>query len=301
MKNYNNMVEFTQAFSNSEQCFDYLCEAKWGNGFKCRSCAHETAVKGRTRHYRKCQRCHYDESCTAHTLFHKLKFDVVKAFWIIYQLSTMKKGMSTMEIARQYGIHQETAWFFKRKVQQAMQSGTRTLLKGFVQVDEMAIGGLEKGYPGRTHGKKRMVEVAIELDEGGDGRRILKVKNAAAVVVENYSAKELAKGINTMVDKEAAICTDQWSSYPAAVEGRLHITLPSDEGQNFPQLHWHIFNIKNWLRGIHHKVSREHLQSYLDEFHYRFNRRNQIASCPLRIMKRMINHPWLPYQQAIAS
>ena len=75
-----------------------------------------------------------------------------------------------MEIARQYGIHQETAWFFKRKVQQAMQSGTRTLLKGFVQVDEMAIGGLEKGYPGRTHGKKRMVEVAIELkvEMGGE-------------------------------------------------------------------------------------------------------------------------------------
>jgi hypothetical protein len=119
MKNYSNFVSFTQDFSTEDDCRRFLIEQKWGRGYKCRRCGHQECVKGRAWYYRRCQSCKYDESCTAHTLFHKIKFPLVKAFWIIYQLSTLKKGMSTCAIAAQYGIHQETAWFFKRKVQEA--------------------------------------------------------------------------------------------------------------------------------------------------------------------------------------
>ena len=299
MKNFNNMLEFTQDFGTTEQCYQHLCKVKWGNGFSCRKCNHTVAVKGRTWYYRKCQKCHYDESCTAHTLFHKLKFDVVKAFWIVYQLSTLKKGMSTMEIARQYSIHQETAWFFKRKVQQATMAKDTEQLKDLVQVDETLIGGEEKNTPGRSHGKKHKVAVGIELDENEQGKMI--VKNAAAVVITGYSAEELGEAINQIADKDANISTDCWSAYPKAVGDRMHFTLPSKNGKNFIQLHWHIFNIKNWIKGIHHKISADHLQHYLNEFNYRFNRRNQIPSCPRRLMNRMIKHPWLPYNLAIAK
>lgn len=295
-------MEFTKDFSTTEQCRTYLCEQKWKDGYSCRKCGHDVSVKGRTRHHRKCQRCHYDESCTAHTLFHKLKFPIEKAFWIVYQLSTMKKGMSTLEISRQYGIHQETAWFFKRKVQQAMGTGKGPVLKGNVEVDEMTIGGSEEGAPGRSHGGKKIVQVAVEIDYPGDDDNDKPImKNASAEVINDYSAEELGRAIDKMVDKDAMVTTDQWSSYPKAVGGRWHLTFPSEMGSNFEQLHWHIFNIKNWLRGIHHRISAKHTQRYLDEYHYRFNRRNQLASCPIRVLRRMINEPWLPYKIAVGT
>lgn len=136
MKNNKNSAAFASAFSAEEACRQYLCDKKWGNGYTCRKCGHTVSIKGRTWYYRKCQKCRFDESCTAHTLFHKLKFPLTKAFQIVYQLRTLKKGMSSMEIGRQYGIHHETACFFKRKVQQSMKPFGENDLNNLIEVDE---------------------------------------------------------------------------------------------------------------------------------------------------------------------
>jgi hypothetical protein len=299
MFKHTNFVEFTQAFGSDDQCYAYLSKIKWKNGFKCRKCEHTECIKGRTWYYRKCQKCHYDESCTSNTLFHKLKFSITKAFWIVYQIGTMKKGMSTMELARQYGIHQQTAWYFKRKIQHAIQDGEIPKLEENVEVDETSIGGHEQGAPGRTHGKKQKVQVAIEVEypiKNSTDKGI--IKKARATIIEGYSAEHLAQGIEEMIDQEAVITTDEWSGYPKAVGERMHLQFKSDDGENFKGLHWHIFNIKNWIRGTHHKVDPTHLQRYLDEYHYRFNRRNNILSCPSRLINRLMRSPKLAYQEA---
>ncbi len=296
------MLSFMEKFGTEEQCLRHLTKIKWGGQFKCFKCAHTVSIKGRTWHHRRCQNCGYDESCTANTLFHKLKFPVVKAFWIVYQLSTMKKGLSTLEISRQYGIHQETAWFFKRKVQAAMRNAKSATLSGLVQVDETTIGGFEPGAVGRSKGKRRSIQIAIEVeptDEDGTGS--VKMKNGFAVVIKDYSSKELSNGIESMVDANAALLTDQWTAYSKAAGGRFHISLPSEKGTSMPEIHRIIFNLKNWIRGIHHKVSPEHLQSYLDEFFYRFNGRNQLNSITNNLISSMVKHHWLPYRLAIAS
>jgi len=294
-----NFIEFTQDFGSDDQCYAHLSSIKWKNGFKCRKCSHEKWIKGRTWYYRKCQKCSYDESCTSNTLFHKLKFSITKAFWIVYQVGTMKKGISTMEIARQYGLHQQTAWYFKRKIQQAIQDGEFIKLKTNVEVDETTIGGFETGAPGRTHGKKQMVQVAIEIEypiKNSNDKGI--IKSASATIIEGFSTKDLSKGIDKMVDENAIITTDAWSAYPNAVGDRFHLQFKSENGDNFRGLHWHIFNLKNWIRGTHHKVSPLHLQRYLDEYHYRFNRRNAIRSCPYRLINRLMRVPWLSYSMA---
>lgn len=300
MKKYKNMIEFSKDFHTKKQCLAFLCEEKWGNGFQCNRCGNEAWNKGRTWYYRRCKSCNYDESCTAHTLFHKLKFPLVNAFWIVFQLSTLKKGMSTCELARQFSVSQKTAWYFKRKVQQAIDSKEPALLQTNVEVDEFVIGGAEKGMPGRSHGKKVKIQVALEIDYP-DHKHGPVIKNAAARVIHSYDAKELGRGIDEMVDKDSVVVTDKWSAYPKATKGRWHLSYPSDKGKNFILLHWHIFNLKNWIRGIHHKVSIDHVQRYLNEYHYRFNRRNNRSSCPMGILKRMIEAPWMPYQMAIAS
>ncbi|MFN8776774.1 MAG: transposase, partial [Flavobacteriales bacterium] len=96
MKKYQNLRSFMEKFQTENQCHAYLVESKWGKGFSCRRCQHAVSVKGRTWHHRRCKACGYDESSTAHTLFHKLKFPLPVAFTIVYQLTTMKKGMSTL-------------------------------------------------------------------------------------------------------------------------------------------------------------------------------------------------------------
>jgi ISXO2-like transposase domain/Transposase zinc-ribbon domain len=299
MKNYKDFTEFVATFSTDEDCRKYLCAQKWKDGFICRKCSHKVAIKGRTWYYRKCQKCGFDESCTSNTLFHKLKFPLTKAFWIVYQLSTLKKGMSTMEIARQYGIHQETAWFFKRKIQQSMKSDGEKLLEDVVELDETAIGGHDKDAPGRSHGKKKLVQVAVEIDrqtESDNPKPFL--KRAYAKLIKDYSSEELKTAIDSTVGSTAIVITDNWSSYSSAVGDRLHAPEYSDGGANFQLLHWHIFNIKNWIRGIHHKISHKHAQNYMDEFHYKFNRRNAIASCPGRVLNRIIKHDWFSYKMA---
>lgn len=301
MKKYKSFIEFAHDFSTREQCLSHLCDLKWGDGYTCRKCGHNVPVKGRTWYYRKCQKCHYDESCTSNTLLHKLKFSIVKAFWITYQLGTMKKGMSTAEIARQYEIHQETAWYFKRKIQQAMAASESALLGGNVEVDEMVIGGMEAGKPGRSHGKKKLVEVAVEIDYPDDSDQEPIMKRAKAVIIDNASSSSLKQAIDSMLEPDCVITTDQWSAYPAAIKDRVHLAYPSEKGANFPHLHWHNFNIKNWLRGIHHRISAKHAQRYLDEYHYRFNRRNFTHSNPTHLLSKMIKEPWMPYKTAVGT
>lgn len=100
--NYGDIYFFLKDFGSNEQCYAFLCDLKWGKGYTCRACSHKISIKGRKWYYRKCQICKHDESCTAHTLFHNIKFPISKAFMMIHQLTTMKKGLSTCELARAY-------------------------------------------------------------------------------------------------------------------------------------------------------------------------------------------------------
>jgi hypothetical protein len=104
---------------------------------------------------------------------------------ITYQLSTMKKGMSSCEISRQYGIHQETAWYFRRKVQRAMQSLVIQSLRDNVEVDEAMIGGVETGRKGRSKGKKRKIQIAAEVGYPEDDKPAY-LKRAGAYMIDDF-------------------------------------------------------------------------------------------------------------------
>ncbi|MFT5780286.1 MAG: hypothetical protein ACI837_003247, partial [Crocinitomicaceae bacterium] len=86
--------------------------------------------------------------------------------------------------------------------------------------------------------------------------------------------------------------------YPSAALEYQHQSKYSDQGANFELLHWHIFNLKNWIRGTHHHILNQHAQHYIDEFHFRFNRRNQKQSVAITVINRMIKCSWLSYSKA---
>ena len=117
-----NIIEFSQRFSTDEKCYEYLSAIKWKNGYQCAKCGHQRHFAGKQPFRRCCTKCHYDESTTAHTLFHKVKFPIHKAFYIAFMVVISKKGISSYELSRKLSLRQKTCWLFKRKVMEEMKS-----------------------------------------------------------------------------------------------------------------------------------------------------------------------------------
>ena len=124
------LFEFRERFPDSDSCIKHLADLKWAEGFKCDRCGHGNYCGGGTPHSRQCTSCRYDESPTANTLFHKMKFDPLKAFYIVYFVATNKKGITSTELSRKLGLRQKTCWGFKRKVMKAMKSSGNFPISG---------------------------------------------------------------------------------------------------------------------------------------------------------------------------
>lgn len=277
-----NSITFNKRFNEDADCYEYLSLIKWENGFVCRKCNYDKHYKGKKPFSKRCLRCKYDESPTTNTMFEKLKFPILLAFHIVFKISTKKKGMSSMELSNEFELRQKTCWTFKQKVQQVIKSSLKSPLTGLVHADEFVIGGPEEGKRGRSKGAKKLIVLALEIVEDGVGR-------AYAEVIENSSAKELGSFLMKYVSKDAELISDKWKGYtPLKKEFTKLKQVASDEGKNFKELHIHIMNIKGWLRGIHHHCSKEHMQDYLNEYHFRYNRRSNMGTIFDVLMKKMV-------------
>jgi ISXO2-like transposase domain/Transposase zinc-ribbon domain len=278
-----NSITFNKRFKEDLDCYEYLSLIKWENGFACRKCNYDKYYNGKKPFSRRCLRCKYDESPTTNTLFEKLKFPILLAFHIVFKISTKKKGMSSTELSNEFELRQKTCWSFKQKVQQAMKSSLQSPLRGLVHTDEFVIGGPEEGKKGRSKGAKKLIALAIEIVEDGVGR-------AYAEVIENSSAKELGSFLRKYVSQDAELISDKWKGYTPLINEFAKLKqVASNEGKNFKELHIHIMNIKGWLRGIHHHCSKDHMQNYLNEYHFRYNRRSNMETIFDVSIRKMVN------------
>jgi hypothetical protein len=279
-----NSIKFHHRFPDEDSCYAYLSEIKWEKGYVCKKCGNEHYCKGRLPYSRRCTRCKYDESSTAGTMFDKLKFSIHLAFHIAFKISTKKKGMSSLELSHEFKLRQKTCWEFKRKIQIVMKSSGKYPISGTIQVDEFYVGGEEEGVIGRGKGKKRLVVIALEVVEAGVGR-------GYARVIPDASSSSFKPFFDEHICKNARIITDKWTGYlPLRNDYKNIEQTKSDEGKSAPDIHLHIMNIKGWLRGIHHHCSEEWLQGYLDEYHFRFNRRNHPEVLFDTLLKRMVEY-----------
>ncbi len=279
-----NSITFHQRFKTEADCLEYLSLLKWEEGYRCKKCNNDIYCSGKRPFNRRCSKCRYDESPTSGTMFDKVKFSILKAFHIAFKIATKKKGMSSLELSHEFELRQKTCWEFKWKLQQAMESSLRYPLTGIVHVDEFWIGESEPNKPGRSNGKKKQVVLALEILEEGVGR-------AYAEVIENASSKELGRFLKRYVSNEANLISDGWRGYLPLKKhfGKLE-QVASDNGKNFINIHIHIMNIKGWLRGIHHHCSKNRLQGYLDEYHFRYNRREHMGTIFNLLLKRMMKN-----------
>lgn len=280
-----NAIQFHKRFPDEIACSEYIAKAKWPDkGFTCKKCGYHRYSRGKKPYSRRCLRCRHDESPTAGTAFDKVKFSLHIAFHILFKVSVRKKGLSTLELSREFGLRQKTCWAFKRKIQQVMKSSEKYPLVDEVHVDECVIGGPEEQKRGRSHGNKKIVIVALEIRNPGVGR-------AYAQVIQDYSSKSFKPFFEKHISNDAIIKTDEWTGYKPLKEDYPNLNqIPSKSGKGFPDLHIHIMNLKGWIRGVHHHCSNEYLQGYLNEYHFRFNRRNSEEVLFNTLIKRMVEN-----------
>jgi transposase-like protein len=195
-------------------------------------------------------------------------------FRAMWWVTTQKNGTSALGLQRVLGLKSyETAWAWLHKLRRAMVRPGRDLLSGRVEVDECYVGGLEEGLPGRLNLEKALVVVAAQEDGPGIGRiRMRQVIDASAESLVPFVRESVAPG--------AVVHTDGWAGYlPLENNGYEHeVTIlrrkKKTASQLMPRAHRVIALLKRWLMGTHQgAVSRKHLDYYLDEFTFRFNRR----------------------------
>lgn len=284
--------KFKAQFGTKESCMLHLANLKWQDGYSCRKCGSFRFIRGKQLYSQRCKACGYDESPTAHTLFHKVKFGIENAFEMLYDIATSTKGANSIWLGERFEVKQTTAWLFRRKVQTSMVSSGQNPLDGDVHVDEFEIGTPKKGEQGRSKSEKK-IRIVIALESRGD-----KCGRGYAQVIEDFSAKSLRSIFDEHISNQANILADKWPGYsPLKQEYPYLAQKLSNKGKNFPMLHFQIRNFKNWLRGMHSYCNSENITDYINEYFFRFNRRNHRKSILSKLIERMTYHRPMTYSQ----
>lgn len=289
------LLKFTEHFPDDLSCKAYLAELKWKDGFKCKKCGHSkyTLRKDLTR---TCTLCHRDESPTASTAFHKVKFGIRKAFFITFEMVNSTKSLSASQVAKRYGISRKSAWLFMHKIRKTMESSGNYPMDGLVQVDEFTVGGKETNKQGRSYdSKKKKIVGAVELTTKK------KIKRVYAIRINDFSSKSLRKLFDNHISELAKVETDEWRGYrPLTKKWNITQTL-SNGGRGMPQIHIVIHQIKSWIRTIYSWVHPEHINKYLDEFSFRINRSLFKDTIFNKIMERVVEAKHTSYKEIIVS
>lgn len=181
-----------------------------------------------------------------------------------------------------------------------MSSSKKFPLVDQVHVDEFEIGTPQEGEQGRSHSDKKVrIVIAIEYREGNAGRGS---PEGYAKAIKDYSAKSLNPIFKDHISKKAAVVKDGWSGYKPIKKlyKNMHSQL-SNKGENFTMLHLQIRNLKNWLRGTHSYCDKRLLNDYLNEYFFRFKRRNFRETILDKLLKRMTKGKPKTYSQIICS
>lgn len=265
------ILEFEQLFATEEACREYLFQLRWPEGFCCPRCGHRQAWATKRGLYR-CRHCDYQVSVTAGTIFQDTRKPLRLWFRAIWHVTSQKIGVSALGLQRVLGLPRyETTWTWLQKLRVAMVRPGRDRLSGIIEVDETYIGGEKPGKRGRGAGGKALVMVAAQENDGHIGRIRL-------CLVPDASAESLSQAVQDAVEPGSMVRTDGWGGYGQLTSlGYVHVVVreTGEVGGNLlPLAHRAASLLKRWLLGTHQGAVRaSHLDYYLDEFTFRFNRR----------------------------
>jgi transposase-like protein len=303
------LPSFLARFGTDAQCRAHLFAQRWPQGFCCAGCGHGTAYSHRRRLIDECAACGKQHSLLAGTMFEQTKTGLARWFLAIWLVTSSKGGISALELQRQMGFGSyQTAWSWLHKIRKAMVQPDRRPLAERVEADETLVGGARSGRPGRGAAGKTVVAGAVEAAPGkGRKRRLGRLRLAA---VADASAKSLAAFLAGNVAPPAVVTTDGWPGYAGLGEaGYDHETINlsrswGDAALRLPGIHLVFGLAKRWLLGTHHgAISSKHLQAYLDEYVFRFNRRTakSIGHRFARLIEQAILTPPASYRAIVGQ
>lgn len=260
---------------------DYLHNVRWPNGFVCPDCG-EGGVWYDEREIYKCHNGHWI-SLTCGTVMHRTRTPLTTWFYCAWMLCTHKPGVSAHQAAERFidapgltGI-----WGTLHKLRADMTAPGRNKLRGFVEVDEMYVGGEEHGpgRAGRGAVTKALVMVATEVlpwTDEHNGKEYTKAGRCRMRIVPNATAATCLRFLQDNIERGSTVSTDAHSGYNRAwMYGFRHeVTIAHETETPLPTLGRVTTNLTRWLIGTHKwAVTKRHLQAYLNEYCFRFNRR----------------------------
>jgi transposase-like protein len=269
------LVELERRFSDDEQCRQYLGDLRWPDGFRCPGC-HGQEAWAISRGLWLCRRCRKQVSVLAGTVFQDTHLPLTIWFRAMWHITSQKNGMSALGLQRVLGLGSyKTAWLILHKLRQAMVRPGRERLRGVVEVDETYWGGTESGgATGRLTYTKTLIAVAAEQDGRGIGRiRMARIPDFDRATLHGF--------VRSSIELGSTVCTDGLNSY-REMDGFVHhrtVQRRSAPGEHLlPRVHRAISLLKRWILGTHQGAVRsQHLDDYLNEFVFRFNRRKSAS------------------------
>jgi len=293
-----NIIEVVTRFPDQESCINYLEGMRWSHIPECPYCKSKQSSKrmGTQRH--QCNNCNSSYSVLVGTIFEDTKLALPKWFLAISLILNAKKGLSSLQLGRDLGVNRKTAWYLQMRIRKAMQDGNDgDLFKGIVEVDETYIGGAQRNHSKQKRQARRESglnftgmqhkQAVIGLLER-DGRIKLQV-------LEKAHGKTMKPIIEQTVSKEASLVTDGFGGYAGLKKQYKEHQVLNKEKEEYVRGEYHTNTLegfwtllKRGIYGQYHKVSTKHLQSYLNEFTFKYNYRENKSNFDLLLKRGLI-------------
>ena len=288
------LEEFRQQFATEDDCARFLFEKRWPKGWKCPKCNHAKCYLIKGRKLYECAACGHQVSVTAGTVMHKTRTPLRIWFEMIYLVAVDKRGVSSVGLGNILGITQKKAWCMLQKLRHAMgERDGRYMLDGVVEIGESFFGNPKEGGD-RHPAKAAKINMLAGLSVTSEGNpRYIKIK-----VVPGFSREHLEPAVEAMVAAGSKVKTNGLRSYLSlGAKGFSHeraVAGDTEEPEEPGWLQTAVTNFMALVGGTYHGLENKrgkHSQAYLDEFAYRFNRRNRpdliaerciaaLAACP---------------------
>ncbi len=263
--------ELFAMFPDQETARTYLEGRLWPNGVRCPVCGMGNRITARAGGYYRCNQCKEDFTVRTGTIFERSHVPLHKWIYAMYLLVTARKGISSMQLAKEIGITQKSAWFVLQRLREACGDNL-AVLRGVIEVDEMYVGGKDSNrHAIKRKGIKTKTAVLGMREKNG---------KVVAMPVPDTGTHTLSAVIHNTVEMGATLHTDEHGSYAGLGNDYKHKTINHSKGQyvhngvstNGIESVWAV--MKRGIHGVYHHVSEQHLHRYVDEFAFRLNEGN---------------------------
>jgi transposase-like protein len=302
MKDSVNLCSLIEQFGSEDKCREYLEALRWPDVIMCPRCKSINISKIVKRHQFDCDKCRYQFSVTAGTIFNDSHLPLWKWFLCVYLLCESKKGMSANQLKRVLGLSYKTAWYLCHRIRAAMKEVNPEPLDGIVEIDETFVGGKARGKNWKKYDNNKTPVIGIK-QRGGE-LRFFKAEDVKSGTLAKYIKENVSEDVHV-------IMTDEWPAYPSAIvkaglEDTCHLTVNHRNGvyvdgditTNGIESAFSL--LKRGIIGSWHKVSAKHLPAYLDEMTFRFNNRSNPFLFRDTMMK-LLQAPTLEYKKLTAA